>query len=45
MNSPFSYALVRTDNRGLDVNGVISHSPQFQSLIKRSYYVKGIMAL
>lgn len=43
--SPFSYALVRPDNRGLDVNWVIPHSPQLQSLIKRAHHVEGIMAL
>ncbi len=43
--SPFSYALVRTDNRGLDVNWVIPHPPQLQSLIKRAHHIEGVMAL
>lgn len=43
--SPFSYALVRTDNRGLDVNWVIPHTSQLQSLIKRAHHIEGVMAL
>lgn len=37
--SPFGYALVRTDDRCFNVNGVIPHSSQLQRLIKRADHV------
>lgn len=36
---------MRPDNGGLDVDGVVPHSPQLHGLIQRPHHVQGIVSL